>query len=549
LFCALPLRHASSLVCLSILRSMAPSCGEAFDREGSGSDCPLSQFFDFDELEVLEQVQEAAVCTLHMPSLVDDVSDATEDAMSLATQTTDAETSAIDVEQVDDEWSTYSELGLVLLRQRSRLSLDAVFESSPSESTADASHLDGLKFNAPPANQWLRQFRDPVEDKVADRLAHGLASRGLRPWHAPRADTAEEVQKLRDMASAVEEQRKELASEQARLGGEKEDILRREAEVRRREIALAEELEQQRLRDDARRNYPPPCWLERIEGTINIGVVGHSGVGKSLLINKLRGLKPGSEGWAPVGINETTFQVAMYAFPNERRARLWDFPGAGTEAFPLETYIAKMGLRYFDRVVIVTAGRFTQTEVQLREELDEHRVPYCMVRTKVDLDIYNNRQDNNRTEKQSLNEIRHDLMHNRNVRNPYLVSLRNTNVYDFPKLLTDIFPVLEAKDLEEESWALPVQYSFSVSGLQGRWSDHLGTVFLVQGLDVHITNFVGGSATSRFVEDDAGRVWYRSTWFTEEAGVKKAHRDGVIVWRPDALKGAAQPLVRWKRSS
>merc|ERR1712050_499192 len=111
-------------------------------------------------------------------------------------------------------------------------------------------------------------------------------------------------------------------------------------------------------------------------GKINIGVVGNAGVGKSLLINTIRRVRPQAKGWAPVGVNETTHSPTMYTFPGQPRARLWDLPGAGTSAVPSDTYLQDMGLRYFDKVLIVTAGRFTSTEVKLREELVRWKVPY-----------------------------------------------------------------------------------------------------------------------------------------------------------------------------
>eukprot|EP00438_Fugacium_kawagutii_P004128 Skav211252 [mRNA] locus=scaffold3676:71756:75497:+ [translate_table: standard] len=58
-----------------------------------------------------------------------------------------------------------------------------------------------------------------------------------------------------------------------------------------------------------------------------------------------------------------------------------------------------MGLRYFDRVVVVSAGRFTEMEAVLRGELERHTVPYCMVRTK----------DNFVEKKETLKQIRDDL--------------------------------------------------------------------------------------------------------------------------------------------
>eukprot|EP00435_Cladocopium_sp_Y103_P073455 s37_g43.t1 len=59
-------------------------------------------------------------------------------------------------------------------------------------------------------------------------------------------------------------------------------------------------------------------------------------VGKSLLINKMRRLKPGAAEWAPTGVKETTLRPMMYTFPGIDKVRLWDLPGAGTPGFPKE---------------------------------------------------------------------------------------------------------------------------------------------------------------------------------------------------------------------
>uniref|UniRef100_A0A7S1WQN7 IRG-type G domain-containing protein n=1 Tax=Alexandrium catenella TaxID=2925 RepID=A0A7S1WQN7_ALECA len=272
---------------------------------------------------------------------------------------------------------------------------------------------------------------------------------------------------------------------------------------------------------------------------MNVGVVGNSGVGKSLLINRLRGVPPAAQGWAPVGINETTVKVSMYAFPSEHRVRLWDFPGAGTPDFPLESYVARMGLRYLDKVLIVTAGRFTVTEVKLMGHLWECRVPYCMVRTKVDIDVWNNRHDNGADEETSIREIRNDLRENHGVDKVFLVSLRHTGAHDFPRLLSAVFPRLGAlRDGSSEvqgwdsAWTIPEVYSDIVSAIQGRWKDKQGTLYILQGLQVHVTDVAGGtseSATATLSEAD-GHVYWLDRWSVGAEGVARSRRKGELHW-------------------
>jgi len=66
---------------------------------------------------------------------------------------------------------------------------------------------------------------------------------------------------------------------------------------------------------------------------------------------------------------------------------IWDLPGVGSPNFPQATYLRRMGIRYFDVVLLITSSRFTEAELMLAEELKNFEVPYFMVRNKVDIDI------------------------------------------------------------------------------------------------------------------------------------------------------------------
>ncbi|CAE7363482.1 GABA-TP3 [Symbiodinium natans] len=278
------------------------------------------------------------------------------------------------------------------------------WESRPAESSADAgaSHLAGLTFDAPSAQEWLKQLEpSPEEDLLADALVEGLAERQkAAPSHVPRTVKPEEARRLKDLVAELGSLQEQFSKEREQLGAEKEEIRAKAADIARREAELQAEKESQRSREEARRNYPQPAAaLEKVEDCINIAVVGNSGVGKSLLINRLRKLRPQAEGWAAVGVNETT---------------------------------RDMGLRYFDEVVVVTAGRFTEMEVALRGELERHGVPFRMVRTKVDQDIANNKEDNFAEKHETLKQIRDDLEQTHKVETTslYLVSSRDPDDFD-----------------------------------------------------------------------------------------------------------------------
>mmetsp|Transcript_27408 Transcript_27408/g.64008 ORF Transcript_27408/g.64008 Transcript_27408/m.64008 type:complete len:372 (-) Transcript_27408:240-1355(-) len=162
--------------------------------------------------------------------------------------------------------------------------------------------------------------------------------------------------------------------------------------------------------------FPSPGWLN--SRVLNWGVVGRAGVGKSSIINAMRGLKPTDEGAAKVGIGHTTKVPRPYSFTGEfasmtqNMARLWDLPGAGTKAWPCSTYVRDAGLRHLDGVLFVTSDVFLETEVELMQQLLEFAVPYYILRNKVDQDILNNAEDNNATPEETLMEIRQDMIGN-----------------------------------------------------------------------------------------------------------------------------------------
>ncbi|CAJ1360855.1 unnamed protein product, partial [Effrenium voratum] len=340
-----------------------------------------------------------------------------------------------------------AELLSALFKRRSDVeSAGQVWESKPAESSADAgaSHLAGLTFDGPSAQEWLKQLEpSPEEDLLADAINEGLAEREqAAPSHAPRAVKPEEARRLKELVAELATLQEHFSKERERLGAEKEEVKAKQAEIAKREADLEAQKREQKQREEDRKNYPQPAWLDKVDGCINIAVVGNSGVGKSLLINRLRRMRPQAEGWAAVGVNETTREPTMYPYPNQSKVRLWDLPGAGTVSVPAETYLQDMGLRYFDHVVVVTAGRFTEMEVSLRAELEQYAVPYCMVRTKVDQDVVNNKEDNFAEKHETLKQIRDDLekTHGVATKSLYLVSSRDPDDYDMPRLLADLFP-------------------------------------------------------------------------------------------------------------
>jgi GTP-binding protein EngB required for normal cell division len=194
--------------------------------------------------------------------------------------------------------------------------------------------------------------------------------------------------------------------------------------------------------DDAA-EYPCPEWLDR-GGKINLCVSGQSGVGKSSFINAIRRLRPGEEGAARVGVRQTTFERQAYAFAGFSAAliddceRLWDVPGGGTLSFPIASYIKDMGLRYFDCVIIIVDRRLTEIDKYLAERLNSFRVPFFVVRSKVDRDIEDNEHDNGIPAQTTVYQLREEMIEfGFPADRVFLISSRQPNnpLLDFQKLL------------------------------------------------------------------------------------------------------------------
>lgn len=175
---------------------------------------------------------------------------------------------------------------------------------------------------------------------------------------------------------------------------------------------------------------------------INVAIVGNSGTGKSTLCNTLRGLRRprdnGNVHLAKTGVIETTMEAKKYLFENFKPAGasvyFWDLPGCQTVKFPRDEYIQHFGLRHYDCVIIVSEGRFTETEAQIQAELKKFDVPIFMVRNKIDLAIKDNLEDEGIEELETLETVRKSLLKDSRLSQVYLLCAKHDHRYDFNNL-------------------------------------------------------------------------------------------------------------------
>jgi len=247
--------------------------------------------------------------------------------------------------------------------------------------------------------------------------------------------------------------------------------------------------------------------------TINLGVIGPPGSGKSSLINALRGLIPRDPDAAPVGIQATTQEPAPYAlhqstggdegianssFPSSRSSsfgdmrggaleldvfdtasrghpnsvgscvpltpraatavRLWDLPGIGLRGQKREAYIQELGLPYFDVVLIVFSSRITGVELEMAHLLEDVcKVPHLMVRSQVDLDVESEALDHGRAEDEVLLQLKAEALAE-GLNSVFLVSARHPEKYELSQLAASIFGMVKARQRAHCETECPICY-------------------------------------------------------------------------------------------
>jgi len=138
-------------------------------------------------------------------------------------------------------------------------------------------------------------------------------------------------------------QTEEVQPEQARIQARSNPIEARTSQTPDARYAPQDAVVLKWLRDAAKENLD----LD-FENYYNICIAGRSGVGKSTLINGLRGLKQGDPGAAAVHEKECATKMTKYPHPNAKYLILWDCPGSDTQKHPRETYFYDKFLFGFD---------------------------------------------------------------------------------------------------------------------------------------------------------------------------------------------------------
>ncbi|XP_034976713.2 interferon-inducible GTPase 5-like [Zootoca vivipara] len=206
-------------------------------------------------------------------------------------------------------------------------------------------------------------------------------------------------------------------------------------------------LEQKKLEDVSAEAQQQSNLLKNIR--LAIAITGSSGAGKSSFVNALRGMKDRAEGAAKTGVKETTMVPQEYSYPTFPNFKIWDLPGIGTVKFSAKEYLTKVNFSNYDFFIIVSSGRFTEDDTNLALEIQKNKKKFYYVRSKVDVDIDNDRRSKGidledthevmQSEKETLDTVRKDSYDNLKalgVSSPrvFLISRWDLSKYDFPLL-------------------------------------------------------------------------------------------------------------------
>ncbi|XP_067403093.1 interferon-inducible GTPase 5-like [Emydura macquarii macquarii] len=199
-------------------------------------------------------------------------------------------------------------------------------------------------------------------------------------------------------------------------------------------------------------------WLKKTE--LNVAITGESGAGKSSFLNALRGMGDENEGSAETGVTETTKEPMRYQHFKYPNVIFWDLPGIGTPNFQPDTYLEQVAFSRYDFFIILASERFRANHMKLAQEIRRMQKKFYFVRSKVDLDLYNEKHKKGFNEEIILEKIRHDCIKNlsgEGMSSPqvFLVSSREFQKYDSPKLQKTLLKELESHKKHIFLLALP----------------------------------------------------------------------------------------------
>ena len=192
---------------------------------------------------------------------------------------------------------------------------------------------------------------------------------------------------------------------------------------------------------------------------INIAIVGETYVGKSTFINQLRGLKELDNGFASVGLGDTTLEPTPYENPYNANMVFWDLPGVGTLKFPKDdSYLETIKIDRYDFFVIISDACFSENDAWLARNILNRGKPFFLVRTKLDEAMTSASYDGHKMEEviPRIYKSCKDNLRKASIREPkiFVISNYEHEIGQFDDLMNAVFESLP--DQKREAMVLSV---------------------------------------------------------------------------------------------
>ncbi|XP_052096571.1 T-cell-specific guanine nucleotide triphosphate-binding protein 2-like [Mytilus californianus] len=190
-------------------------------------------------------------------------------------------------------------------------------------------------------------------------------------------------------------------------------------------------------------------------------ITGRSATGKSTFINKMHDVKPGDIGFAKSGSGNTTKKPTAYKNPQNQRIVFYDLPGVGTMEFQKATYAEEIKLKLYDYFFIFFDKVISEDDYFLVCKLVELKKSFCLVRSKIDDDLRNAKDDGKREEEvipAIRQQIKEQMSCDEQLKKSdaiFLISSKRKDIGDWTKLLGHIEYCLVSPKFKTFMYSLP----------------------------------------------------------------------------------------------
>ena len=123
---------------------------------------------------------------------------------------------------------------------------------------------------------------------------------------------------------------------------------------------------------------------------MNFAFVGHAKMGKSSMINAIRGLSSSDADAAAVDVLECTQKIDFFTVPNGKmpNVRFYDVPGSGAMSHQSLTYFEDKALCGFDCLIVMVQQTLCQEEIEFALAALKYQQKVVFLRSKCDIDFH-----------------------------------------------------------------------------------------------------------------------------------------------------------------